>query len=61
MHSHRLLNMLDWGTNTTMTDDMHILYEYALLHNEQIAFDTSQMIFASLAVARLDENGGFMC
>lgn len=56
-----LLHMLNWGANTMMTDDMHIIYEYALLHNEQIAFDTNQMIFGSFAVARLDEKGGLMC
>ena len=56
-----LLHMLSWGANTTMDDDMHMIYEYALRHAERIALDTNQTIFGSFANAQRDDKGKYMC
>ena len=56
-----VLHMLEWGASTNMTDDMHMIYEYALRHRQRIAFDTGQVLFGSFAVAQLDHRGRFKC
>lgn len=56
-----VLHMLRWGLGLGITDDMHMMYRYILVHPDRVALDENFELFGSLALAEPSSSARYMC